>query len=265
MSEHAVVLFEALIGVFTKAEESIDRIRPAVVFLNAGLLHRIGPNRIYVKMSRQLASLGFSSLRFDLSGVGDSPPRTDGLPLRTAVLRDVQGVLDSLSENCALSSFILVGLCSGADLAFRVALADRRVVGLVLIDGLPYRTLRSYVNDQFSRMWRVIAFGSSRKFLPWLFERLVGTPTAIQHREIPTRREAESALHDLTERGVNLLIIYTEGRGYNYSRQFEDLFPSLPTDFVQVVYLQGAEHTFELIANQNRLLRTVNEWSFRFQ
>ena len=267
MTEHAVafpVASESLVGVFTAAEPSDDHGRPAIIFLNAGLLHRIGPNRLYVRMAREMAGRGFSSLRFDLSGIGDSLPRTDGLPLRAAALRDVQDALDFLSRKRTLSSFILVGLCSGADLAFRVALADRRVVGAVLIDGLPYRTLRSYAYDQMSRVWRVIARGAWRKFFPWMVKRLVGTKTAMQDREIPPRGEAESGLRNLTHRGVNLLIIYTQGRGYNYPGQFAELFPSVPVEPVQVVYLEGSEHTFELLANQDRLVRTVNDWTARF-
>jgi pimeloyl-ACP methyl ester carboxylesterase len=264
MSEHAVVLSESLIGVFTKPEQCRNRIRPTVVFLNAGLLHRIGPNRLYVRMAREMAGHGFSSLRFDLSGIGDSPSRKDGLPLKMAALRDVHDAFDFLSQKRAPCSFILIGLCSGADLAFRAALADTRVVGAILIDGLPYRTLRSYLYDQMSRVWRVITRGAWRKFFPWLFKRLVGTPTLLREREIPSRSEAESGLRNLASRGVNLLIIYTQGRGYNYSRQFVELFPSVPTDAVQVNYLKGAEHTFELLANQDRLIRTVNDWAARF-
>ncbi len=277
MSEHTVVFpvgSEALIGVFTKAEASSDSIQPAVVFLNAGLLHRIGPHRLYVRMAREMANKGFSSLRFDLSGIGDSPSRTDGLPLRAAALHDVQDALDFLAQTRELSSFILIGLCSGADLALRVALADNRVVGAVLIDGLPYRTPRSYLYDQMSRAWRVIACGAWRKFFtldgpPWrslsgLFKRPLETSTALGGRDIPPKSEAESGLRDLAKRGVNFLIIYTEGRGYNYPRQFVDLFPSVPTDSVHVEYLEGAEHTFELLANQDRLVRAVNDWTARF-
>jgi pimeloyl-ACP methyl ester carboxylesterase len=267
VSEYAVVFpdsSEALIGIFTKPEENSNRVRPAVVFLNAGLLHRIGPNRLYVRMAREMAAHGFSSLRFDLSGIGDSPPRTDGLPLRNAVLRDVLDALDFLSQKRELYSFILIGLCSGADLAFQVALADKRVVGVVLIDGLPYRTLRAYVYDQVSRGWSVIAGGAWRKLFPWLVKTLAGTKTALGERGVPPRAVAEAGLHDLADRGVNLLIVYTQGRGYNYARQFAELFPSVPTDRIEVVYLKGAEHTFELLTDQDRLVRTVNNWTSRF-
>jgi pimeloyl-ACP methyl ester carboxylesterase len=253
-----------LVGIFTKPEESSNCVRPALVFLNAGLLHRIGPNRLYVRMAREMAAHGFSSLRFDLSGIGDSPPRTDGLPLRNAVLCDVLEALDFLSQKRALSSFILIGLCSGADLAFQVALADKRVVGAILIDGLPYRTLRSYVYDQVSRVWSVVAGGAWRKLFPWLVKRLAGTRTALGERDIPPRAVAESGLRDLADRGVNLLIVYTQGRGYNYARQFAELFPSVPTDLTRVVYLKGAEHTFEVLTDQDRLVRTVNNWTSRF-
>lgn len=60
-----------LVGIITHPE--IDVGLPTVILLNAGLIHRIGPNRVYVRLARHLAGLGFQVLRFDLSGIGDSP------------------------------------------------------------------------------------------------------------------------------------------------------------------------------------------------
>ncbi|HHO68021.1 MAG TPA: alpha/beta hydrolase, partial [Gammaproteobacteria bacterium] len=60
-----------LVGVLTQP----DQVRPdlpVLVFLNAGLLHRVGPYRMHVDLARQLAARGYASLRFDLSGRGDS-------------------------------------------------------------------------------------------------------------------------------------------------------------------------------------------------
>jgi hypothetical protein len=47
---------------------------PAVMFvlLNAGAVHRQGPFRLYVHLARRLAALGFSCVRFDQPGIGDS-------------------------------------------------------------------------------------------------------------------------------------------------------------------------------------------------
>ncbi len=44
----------------------------AFVLLNAGVIHHVGPNRINVKLARRLADSGFTVMRFDLSGIGDS-------------------------------------------------------------------------------------------------------------------------------------------------------------------------------------------------
>ncbi|HEY5972738.1 MAG TPA: hypothetical protein VIT22_12400, partial [Pseudoxanthomonas sp.] len=45
-----------------------------VVLLNAGLIHRVGPFRLYVRLARELAESGFDVLRFDLPGIGDGQP-----------------------------------------------------------------------------------------------------------------------------------------------------------------------------------------------
>ena len=60
-----------LFGVLVKPRvASADR--PAVIMTNAGTVHRIGPHRLYVDLARELAELGFTVLRMDLSGIGDS-------------------------------------------------------------------------------------------------------------------------------------------------------------------------------------------------
>jgi len=276
VTEHAVTLPApaSLVGVFTEAEES-ERSGPAVIFLNAGLLHRVGPNRVYVRMARELVRRGVSSLRFDLSGVGDSPPRTDGLPLRAAALRDVSDAMAFLEATRAVSSFILIGICSGADLAFRVALADERVVGVGLIDGFVYRTARSYLYDSASRVSRVIfpgwwrelvgSDGRLRRGLPFLSGKAAGTATGGGGRDIPSRDEADAGLRELARRGVNLLIVHSEGRGYSYPQQFADVFPFVPTDRVELDYLQGADHSFTLVANQDRLVRAAVDWTARLR
>jgi len=62
---------ERLFGIVSQPER--PRIgAPAVLFLTAGLLHHVGPHRLYVQAARQLNTLGFTALRFDLGDVGDS-------------------------------------------------------------------------------------------------------------------------------------------------------------------------------------------------
>ena len=107
---------------------------PAVLWLSAGFLHRVGPNRLYVTMARRLAALGFTSVRFDFSGIGDSPPRRDHLPFDEGAVRDTREVIDWLAEHRGIDRVVLAGVCSGASVALWTASCDARVVGVALVN-----------------------------------------------------------------------------------------------------------------------------------
>lgn len=276
--ERAVMFPEAapsLVGIHTRA----IRLRtqsPAIVLLNAGLLPRTGPNRLYVTLAREMAAIGFDSLRFDGSGIGDSTPRSSGESYRQSALRDVADALAFLAKEGGYTSFILVGLCSGADLAVRAALADERIVGLVLLDGLPYSNVRSRVNDELLRVARAMADGRWRKLvlrggvIRKALGRVVTTnakktarPSAMVvegRRDVPPLDEARATLAALARRKVTILAVFTEGRGYNYPGQFSDLFPHLDRDAVSVIQIAGADHTFSLCATQDSVIAVVRNW-----
>jgi dienelactone hydrolase len=272
MIEHAILLGarRSLAGVLTDSEFDGNSQRPAVVFLNAGMLHRVGPNRLHVRIARELARQGFASLRFDRSGIGDSPPRTDGLSVQAAALGDVRDALDFLAAERSASSFVLVGLCSGADLAFRAALADERVVGTVLIDGLPYQTVRSRLRHYAGRLMRrgglrrLFALDGPLLRLLRRSRRPARPAAALHRRDVPPKDVAESGLRELTKRGVRLLLLYTPGREYSYRRQFEDMFPSVRSDRVEIVFFRNADHTFTRRASQDLLVRTIEDWTSKF-
>ena len=267
MTEHAVVFAShSLVGVLTDAAVTTGHPRPAIVFLNAGMLHRVGPNRLHVRLARTLAQHGFSSLRFDRSGVGDSPHRTDGLPLRAAALNDVRDALDFLAAERGVSTFILVGLCSGADLAFRSALADDRILGAIMIDGLPYQNWQSRIHFFVSRLMRRRLWLRlfARDGPLWRRLRRAPRPSrplpALQRRDIPAKHEAEAGLRALTERGMRFLLLYTHGRDYCYPRQFRDMFPDIRAGHVDVEFFRNSDHTFTLRANQDLVVRAVEDW-----
>lgn len=83
---------ESLLGVLTEPEtrapenrapenrasvqEPAAQATTAVLWLNAGMVHHIGPFGWYVTLGRRLADKGFLSFRIDLSGVGESPHRS---------------------------------------------------------------------------------------------------------------------------------------------------------------------------------------------
>lgn len=109
-----------------------------VLLLNAGLLHRVGPHRWYVQIARSLAAQGLTALRFDFAGVGDSAERKSGGDFEHAAVHDIQEAMSWLAEHHGCRRFALLGMCSGARIAFRAACEDLRVDGLVLINAPRY-------------------------------------------------------------------------------------------------------------------------------
>ena len=74
-----------------------------VVFLNAGMLDHTGPSRLWVQLSRRWAALGFRTLRFDLSGIGESADRRDDgtITVRGTRSRQVAEVVDFVAADHA--------------------------------------------------------------------------------------------------------------------------------------------------------------------
>jgi len=86
-----------LVGVLTEPVGdalALSGDRPAIVLSNVGLNHRTGPNRIWVELARRMAQKGFTTLRFDLSGLGDSPSRRDSLSDSERHLADMREAVE---------------------------------------------------------------------------------------------------------------------------------------------------------------------------
>jgi alpha-beta hydrolase superfamily lysophospholipase len=109
------------------------------VFLNAGAVRRIGPNRIWVEAARRCAASGVPVLRIDLEGIGDSDGDADRYRDVTMfyapeLLDQVAVVLDALEARGLGDRFALGGLCAGGYLAFQAAVREERVSAAVLLN-----------------------------------------------------------------------------------------------------------------------------------
>jgi alpha/beta superfamily hydrolase len=113
--------------------------KPAVLLLNAGSIHHVGPHRLYTRLARELAADGHPVLRFDVEGVGDSVLRGPGRenhPYPPRAVADIADAMAVLRREHACGSFVLMGLCSGAYHAFRAGLqlVDAPIERLVLVN-----------------------------------------------------------------------------------------------------------------------------------
>lgn len=86
-----------------------------VVIVVGGAQYRVGSHRQFVHLARHLAGAGHAVLRFDLSGMGDSP----GIPQPfEAVHEDVQAAIRALQQHApGVERVVLWGLCDGASAA----------------------------------------------------------------------------------------------------------------------------------------------------
>src|SRR5579864_8085694 len=125
---------QRLIGICSEPADS-GRHRAAAIVLNAGLLHRVGPNRFHVTLSRRLAAMGIPTLRFDFSGIGDSLPARSSAPFPQRASEEVEHAMDALHDRFGIRAFTLIGICSGADVALDSALENDRATQAVVING----------------------------------------------------------------------------------------------------------------------------------
>jgi pimeloyl-ACP methyl ester carboxylesterase len=280
MIREQALLFGArrsLLGIVTPPVKS-GNAAPAVVLLNAGIIHRVGPNRMYVRLARMLASEGHLVVRFDLSGLGDSEPRPDGLPPFAAALADIREVLDSLAETRGISQFVLVGLCSGADQAVVYAGSDTRIVGVVLLDASIPRTYRYYLHHYAARLFRLSSWlnfasgrhpfwGRVRQSLVATRGAALGEPPGYQPRpdlqQSETRTFLEQAYLRATAAGVRILSVFTADlqAQHNYREQLVDAFPAVPFgDRLQLEYFPAADHSFSRDTERDALFATILHW-----
>ena len=125
-----------LFGILTEPAGAVRRDRPVLCFLNVGANHHVGPHRMNVDLARELASLGYLTFRFDAAGLGDSAVEAGARENRIYTkdsIADVKDAMTMLDQMRGSDRFVVIGLCSGAYLAYHAAIVDERIVGQVLL------------------------------------------------------------------------------------------------------------------------------------
>ena len=262
-----------LVGVLTEPT-STSTGRPWVILLNSGILHHVGVNRLHVQLARRLAESGYGSLRFDFSGLGDSEARRDELSFERSAPLETRDAIDYLARTQGAHRVVLMGLCSGADVAHLTALQDDRVVGLGLLDPWAYRTRGYWLHYYGSRLvnperygnWMRVRWGRLRAMLarpavpderdPEMYE----APSYL--RVFPPRERIAAELRSVLARGVELFFIFSDGfEQYNHRGQYAASFPEI--SFGQQLreeHVRGATHVFSAVEHQEFVVRELSRW-----
>lgn len=267
-----------LSGIITEpAERESSSERPAVLLLNSGIVHRVGPNRLYVALARLLARMGYVVLRFDFSGIGDSGRRTDSFPFAEAAISDTRQAMDFLHVTRRANRFILAGICSGALIALRTAGIDPRVTGVVSINLAGHRSRNGrYYGRTLVRHYGRIAFSKSfglracrnallgsidLRTLRGATRSLAAGLLAPKDAEPQESMPFQDLIRHLVASEMPLALIHSEGdEGLDYMKLAlgDDLRTWTTSGTVQFVVIPGANHTFTLLENQQDLLDAVS-------
>jgi pimeloyl-ACP methyl ester carboxylesterase len=253
---------------------------PAVLFLNTGAISHAGMNGMWPRMARRLAKSGMTSLRFDLSGFGDSPSRPGQLdPFTNMVeaLGDVDAAIAWLQSK-GHSRITLIGFCWGAQLACNIALRDRRVTGMVMINPRrqfwrleappvgAVRGIKGYLRlARDPARWRsVLSGGVSPRRVAEVAAQLVQRTLEAQGARALRREAAPQAaarmVRSISARGADAFVV--QGFDDPFLAEFEDYFgvprTALPELFgMQMEYPAGVDHLFRNDQVRAALAETV--------
>jgi hypothetical protein len=244
----------------------------ALIILNAGVLHRVGPHRLHVVLARRIAAAGCAGLRLDLGGIGDSIASSDAPNFRESAVADTRAAMTGLTGVTGARRFVLFGVCSGADNAIATAIADERVAGIVLVDPPTYPTLRGqlrYLRMRISEhrdprdvLRRALTFAERRlRLAVALIGRRTVDDAPSEGRELPPVATYGAQLASLADRGVRIFAVFSgiHGARYNHADQLFELFPAL-RGRLDHVYYPAANHTFTERGAQAALLDAVTGW-----
>jgi alpha-beta hydrolase superfamily lysophospholipase len=281
-------LFGMLAGPAGLATES-ERSQTAILMLNVGGNYRIGPGRIYVKMARSLAALGYRALRFDLAGIGDSRTGAnfsfDSLYSKDSTA-EVREAIDCLAAK-GCKKFYLLGICSGSFVAFQTALGDPRVTGQILMNSrlLEWRDekdaeswqnsmQRYYKSTDFYRRalfqpelylrlirGKVDVRGISRRFGEVVKARLKRTFNELMQRAPLSADDPLAKVRRLAARGTHtLLIVGAQDDGRDYLEfHFGKLGSRMQNNpYFRMVVVEESDHTFSGLDSQQFVIAIVH-------
>jgi len=259
----------------------------AILLLNVGGNYRIGPNRVYVKLARELASAGYRVLRLDVSGVGDSRVQdgfTAASMYRDWAVADVKNAMDALGKR-GCSRIFLMGICSGAYLAFQSALQDERVAGQVIVNARLlewdaekngpwqssmqqyYKSTRYYRQallrvGVYARLLRgeVNVRGIANRLVDLARARIARIAASVLGR--PPQEGVLAKMKHLSQRGVDTLVAMSEeddGLDYVQFHLGSGGAKMRGHPNFRMVLIPEADHTFSTVAGQRGLMRVLRE------
>ncbi|MCS6948289.1 MAG: hydrolase 1, exosortase A system-associated [Steroidobacteraceae bacterium] len=119
---------EKLVGILHEPSQQPQSI--GILIIVGGPQYRVGSHRQFVLMARALAAAGYTVLRFDCRGMGDSTGQSRTFE---SIESDIAAAIDAFFRSTPqLQRIVPFGLCDAASAALMFCGRDSRVAGLVM-------------------------------------------------------------------------------------------------------------------------------------
>jgi alpha-beta hydrolase superfamily lysophospholipase len=289
LAEHPVILrtHPLLFGIVTLPTKSEVR-RRAVILLNSGGDHHIGPRRLYVSLARDWAKRGYTVLRMDLAGLGDSEtrpgqPSNDLFPINA--IDDIRIAVESMRSQYGLRDITLVGICSGASHAVRAGMEGVSVDRVLAINPLiffwkdrvdvsdvqPWEVVHkpaAYLGRIRSlAAWRRLLFGDVsiwRVAQIYLHRPMLAVKSALRDlargMHIRLKNDLGLALKDLKARGVKIVFVFSRGdAGMRLLQLQSGLSEKELGERYSIRMIDGADHEFTRSRARDALGQILSE------
>lgn len=272
-----------------EGESASGSTRPAVLLLNSGAIHHIGPNRLWVRLARRWAARGMTVLRLDIAGIGDSPPRAgaqENVVYSPHATQDVAAALNYLRTQVGASECHLVGLCSGAYHSFKAAVAGQPVASAMMINPLTYfwkegtqlSDVKEYELDELSSKFRgkvftrepwlkllrgqldvrLVSAVATRRFWGLLAPQLTEAARVLH---IPLRHNLARELESAVQRGIRLRFVFAQrAPGFVLLRKQSGraMQRLLERKAATIDFIPDADHTFTRLEARERLVEVLD-------
>ncbi len=273
------------------------RSRRAVLLLNAGAVHHIGPSRMYVDLARRLALRGLWVLRVDLSGIGESPPQAgaqENEMYSSRALHDLEQAVRHLRELHQVQEVHAAGLCAGAYHVFKAAAQGVPLASIVALnpvtffwkDGMPLDVPSphtaprehqvAYMTGHYKRSvwtwrsWRKLVTGGVD--LRWSGQILTGAFSAWWHnqwrewaRRCGIRLEDDLALElqQAAGHGTQLRFLFARaepGHALLRGKGGSTVDKLMAQGRLELSFVEDADHTFTSLRARMQVLEQMECW-----
>ena len=226
---------------------------------------------MHVLLARALTEKGISTLRFDLSGIGDSSVRTDDLPALEAPVEEVRDAISEL-ESRGFARIVLFGICSGAVHAFKAAAGHPVVAGVILVN--PGTDETGEVNPQDAAnfylrrsLWSLTAWKNLftgkvnyRQLFTTLILALIKKFRVRNKNQAPMEGESRDPVKDLMQQGTSVLMVLSDRHAQLYKLVPQDSAELYGKQYETWLY-PDTDHLFTSLSEQRDLINRICQWS----